>query len=253
MKAGFKRAGRALARLYPMGISLLWKAPLVLALAVVPELTQHVVEIQLGMFDSKAQASAVANDPTRWAFGYAKIAGVVLTFLAAARFWWARTHGGRWWDIRTVAWGRLVIGLLIFGGVPELASIFKARLDPVAFQIIIWSLTIVTLPMLFLLIAGVFGDRATPVAAIWRRSWPWLLLTALLVVLAFAPGQWLHGMNHKWASGAHPVIVWTLMIFDSLVVGLLAGLTGTAFYLGYAAFAGARDGRRRSSRSPLSV
>ena len=67
------------------------------------------------------------------------------------------------------------------------------------------------LPMLFLVLAGLFGDSATPVAAMWRRAWPWVVLTAALVVFAFAPAQWLHGMNHQWAIGAGPVMLWALM------------------------------------------
>jgi hypothetical protein len=43
--------------------------------------------------------------------------------------------------------------------------------------------------------------------------------------------------------GADPATVWALMIFDSLLVGLLAGLTGTALYLGYAAFARGEEGQ----------
>jgi hypothetical protein len=31
-------------------------------------------------------------------------------------------------------------------------------------------------------------------------------------------------------------VVWVIMILDSVLVGLLAGLTGTALYLGYAGF-----------------
>ena len=129
MTVALKRAGRALARLYPMGFSLLWKAPLVLALVVVPEFLQHIAEIQLGMFGTRAQAAAVADHPTRMAFGALKIAGLVLTFFAAARFWWVRAHGGRWWDVRAIAWGRFLLGLLLFMGVPVLPDLFKAQLD----------------------------------------------------------------------------------------------------------------------------
>ena len=243
MKAGLIRAWQALLRLYPMGISLLWKAPLVLALVMVPEFLQHVVEIQLGMFGSRDAARAAANDPTRWAFGYAKIAGLVLTFLAAARYWWARAQGGRWWDLRAVAWGRLLLGAVLFLGIPLLPDLFKAQLDPRLYQALLWGLTLGMLPALFLILAGLLGDRTTTIRAMWRRSWPWAFLTALLVVLAFAPAQWLHGMNHRMALGADPVVVWALMIFDLVLVGWLAGLTGTALYLGYAAF--------RDSASPI--
>lgn len=239
MKAGFQRAGLALGRLYPMGFSLLWKAPLVLALVVAPEFLQHVAEIRLGMFDSKAQAIAVANDPTRWAFGYAKIAGLVLTFLAAARFWSARERGVAWYSLSDIAWGRFALGLLLFGGIPAAPALVEAQIGKANADLAGMILTILLLPALFLMLAGLFGDRITPIRAMWLRSWPWAVLAVILLVLAFAPAQWLHGMNHKWAFGADPAIVWALMIFDSVLVGLLAGLTGTALYLGYEAF---RDG-----------
>ena len=233
---GLKRVGKALLRLYPMGFSLLWKAPLVLALVVVPEFIQHIIEIRIGMFDSREAFKALAADPSRMTFGYAKIAGLMLANLAAARFWWVRHAGGHWADVRTVAWVRLLVGGLLFIGVPMLPLLAEPYVSKTLFDISNWVLGIAMLPMLFLMLAGLFGDRATPVGAMWRRSWPWLALTVILVVLAFAPAQWLHGMNHRWALGTDPATVWALMIFDSLLVGLLAGLIGTALYLGYAAF-----------------
>ena len=236
MKAELKRAGLALARLYPMGFSLLWKAPLVLALVVIPEFVQHVVEIQLGMFGDKAQRIAAGASPTRMAFGYAKVAGLVLTFLAAARFWAARERGVPWYRLSDIAWGRFALGFLLFGLLPVLPVLFVAQIGKSNADIIGIVITIVLLPAMFLLLAGLFGDRTTSVRAMWLRSWPWAVLTALLLVLAFMPAQWLHGKNHEWAFGAQPAIVWALMIFDSILVGLLGGLTGTAFYLGYAAF-----------------
>ena len=237
MKAGLKRAGRALVQLYPMGFSLLWKAPVVLALVVLPEFLQHVVEIRIGMFDSRDAARVVANDQLRWAFGYAKIAGLFLTMLAAARFWATRERGFAWYGLADIDWRRFGLGFLLFMLLPTIPALFQAQIGKSTAQAIGIAITILLLPGLFLMLAGLFGDRATSIGDMWRRSWPWAILIALLVVLAFAPAQWLHGMNHRWAIGAHPAIVWALMMFDSLLVGLLAGLTGTALYLGYAAFA----------------
>jgi hypothetical protein len=237
MRDFFRSAGRAVASLYPRGASMLWLAPAVLALVVIPEFAQHVVEIRIGMFESAEAARSLQNEPTRWAFGYIKIAGLVLTFLAAARFWWTREHGGRWWDVRDLAWSRLALGALIVFGVGSLPELLRGTLDERTVTILgaVWML--LTLPGLFILLAGLFGDRATPIAAMWRRGWPWLLLTAVLLVLAFAPASWLHGMNHRWAMGAAPAVLLGLMIWDSLLVGLLAGLVGTALHLGYAGFA----------------
>ena len=243
MKAGLIRAWQALLRLYPMGISLLWKAPLVLALVMVPEFLQHVVEIQLGMFGSRDAARAIGNDPLRWAFGYAKVAGLVLAFLAAGRFWAARDRGAFWYRLSDIAWGRFALGFLLFGLLPAAPALVEAQIGKSSADIIGIGLTILLLPALFLMLAGLFGDRTTSVRAMWRRAWPWAILTALLVSLAFMPAQWLHGMNHRWAFGADPMVVWALMIFDSVLVGWLAGLTGTALYLGYAAF--------RDSASPI--
>lgn len=245
MTAGYKRAGQALALLYPMGVSLLWKAPLVLALIVLPEFLQHIAEIRLGMFDSRDEFVRLADDPTRMAFGYVKIAGLMLAFLASARFWWTQKHGGHWGNARRIGWGRLLLGLLLFMGVPALPELVKAQIEPWLYQFLVWGLSLLMLPMLFLMLAGLFGDRRTPVEAMWRRAWPWLILTVLLAVLAFAPAQWLHGLNHKWALGADPVVVWALMIVDSVLVGLLAGLTGTALYLGYDAFVAGEPRRSR--------
>ena len=229
---------RSIVDLYRRGISMLWIAPAVLALVVVPEFLQHVAEIQLGMFDDRESARAAAAHPLRWAFGYAKIAGVVLTVLAAARFWWTRDHEQRWWDLRTVAWGRFVLGLLVFGGLPFLAELLEPLIGTTAKDVATWLVTFAALPFALLMLAGLFGDRQPGLRQMWTRGWPALLILCVLLLLAFAPAQILHGYNHRWALGADPIIVWALMIFDSLVVGLLAGLTGTAFYLGYAAFRG---------------
>ena len=240
----WNRAGRAALELYPRGLKLFWLAPAVVALAVLPEFAQHVAEIRLGMFDSREAFRQLSADPTRMAFGYVKVAGLLLAMFAAARFWWAHEHGERWYDLRRIAWARLGIGFVLFMLVPALPGLFEARIGQPAAQGIGIALSLMLLPALYLMLAGLFGDRETPARAMWRRSWPWALLTALLAVAGFMPAQWLHQLNHTWALGAAPALVWALMIFDSLLVGLLAGLTGTAFYLGYAAFA-------RGERNPV--
>ncbi|HEV2043196.1 MAG TPA: hypothetical protein VGR05_00820, partial [Sphingomicrobium sp.] len=65
--AWFAQLLRSIIELYPRGIAMIWVAPLVLALVAVPEFLQHVAEIQLGMFDSRESARAVADHPQRWA------------------------------------------------------------------------------------------------------------------------------------------------------------------------------------------
>lgn len=217
-------------------VSLFWLGPAVVALVVVPEFVQHVAEIHLGMFDSAAAAKLAGNDPLRWAFGYAKIAGLVLTFIASARFWWCRAYGGRWYDIRRLAWVRLIVGFILFmaiGSVTELVEPLTGHKAPIALVVVA---TLLSLPYLFVMLAGLFGDRVTPMKALIAKSWPWLLLLALLAPLGFAPLSWLHGMNHRWALGAPDALVWALMVFDSIVVGLMASSVGAALFTAYDRF-----------------
>lgn len=217
-------------------VSLFWIGPAVVALVVVPEFAQHVAEIHLGMFDSAAAAKLAGNDPVRWAFGYAKIAGLVLTFIASARFWWCRAYGGRWYDIRRLAWVRLIVGFILFmaiGSATELVEPLTGHKAPIALVVVA---TLLSLPYLFVMLAGLFGDRVTPMKALIAKSWPWLLLLALLAPLGFAPLSWLHGMNHRWALGAPDALVWALMVFDSIVVGLMASSVGAALFTAYDRF-----------------
>lgn len=236
MRDFVRGARKALIDLYPKGVSLLWLAPLVMTLVILPELAQHVVEVRLGMFDSREAFIALQADPTRMAFGYVKIAGLVLTMLASARFWAARSAGRFWYDVRDIAWKRLALGLLVFGGIPAIPELALNQLGRPATDALGIGLSILLLPMLFVMLAGVFGDRDTPLRDIVVRGWPWLILTAILLVAGFVPASWLHSMNHQWALGAGPVLLWALMIFDSILVGLIGALVGTALWLGYDGF-----------------
>lgn len=221
---------------YRKGFALFMVGPLVVALIIIPEFAQHVVEIQIGMFDSREAATALSNDPTRWAFGYVKLVGLLLTFFAAARFWWTRENGGAWWDLRQIHWPNFLIGAALFIGVGMLAEPFKALLTDTPFMLLQIFVSLLSLPMLFYALSGLFGDGAVTIKQAMTRSWAYLPLLLVLLVAGFAPAQILHGMNHGWALGQHPAIVWTLMIFDSIVVGLLASLVGSGIYVAYAAF-----------------
>ena len=229
--------GRAFVDLLRHGFSLFWIAPLVVAIPVVPELVQHIAEIQLGMFDSKEAFAALAQDPTRWAFAYGKLAGLAIGFFAAARFLWCAAHSGRWYDMRQIAWGRFVGGFILFMLIGSLGQIVGTVAEIGVHPAIDWVLSVVSIPALFLALAGLFGERQTTVQAMMRYSWPFVILLVVLAAFGFAPLQVLHEWNHDWAFGAHPALVWALMIFDSLVVGAIATIVGAAMFIGYDRFA----------------
>lgn len=229
-----RAAGAAIRDQYRHGLTLFVVAPVAVALIVVPEFVQHVVEIDLGMFDSREAARALANDPTRWAFGYAKLTGLVLAFLACARAVWARLESGpRWYDLRGIAWGRLVVGLALFMAVGSIAAPFSGRVDPRLVLGLNVIGTIASLPFLFLALAGLFGDRTTPWRPLLTRCWPAVALLLLLLLSGFGALQAVHMADHLLAFGRPAPLVWALMVWDSLVVGALAATTGAAFALSY--------------------
>ncbi|MAQ65374.1 MAG: hypothetical protein CMN69_01555 [Sphingomonadaceae bacterium] len=214
------------------GLRIWLLAPIIPALIVLPEFAQHVAEIQIGMFDSRDAGRALANDPTRWAFGYAKLTGLLLAILATVRFWRAAKNGGHWWDLRPIAWRNLLIAVvwIALTGLPDL--LLESGIGEQITGLINIALGLATLPLLVLLVHGLSGNRDASLRSVFHHDW-----LAAVRVVAFTATVWiplpnLHGKNHDWASGAPDALVWILMIFDSIVVGFLATLAGTAIHHG---------------------
>ncbi|WP_120716367.1 hypothetical protein [Tsuneonella amylolytica] len=212
------------------GVRLWWLAPLIPLISAVPEFAQHVAEVNLGMFASKEAFRELANDPARWSYGYFKIAGLVLAMFAAARFW---AVGKRWWDPRTIAWRPFLIGLALNVLVTVALLPLEGTFDGVAFQIVTVVLTVATLPLFVLMFGGLFGDREATLARAYRSGWSRAIMIGILFFGVMLGLQPLHQFNHTLAIGESAVIVWGLMIWDSILVGTMAALAGTAFHHGY--------------------
>lgn len=214
-----------------------WLAPAIPLIAVIPEFVQHVVEIQIGMFDSKEAGKALANDPTRWSFGYAKLAGYLIAILGAARFWAARQQGLAWYSPWGIAWKVFGIAIVLNGLFMALTVVvadpLKGAVGETGANAISLAANLVTLPLLVLLVAGLVGDSKATLASVYRIGWGAALRIVLLSAVVLVPLMALHRLNHDLAFGAHPALVWALMVFDSLVIGLLATGWGTAIHHGY--------------------
>lgn len=219
---------------YRRGFELFSLAPLIVALAVIPEFIQHVAEIYLGMFDNIDRARALADDPTRWAFGYVKVAGVILTIFASARFWGVRSTGRTWWRFGDVALQRFVVAFALFMLVPFLSKPLYPHLSPATAAALDVFLAVASLPFLLPALGGLFGDREIDLREGHRR-WRAFPLLIILLVAGYGPAFLVHMGLHKLAMGAPLSVVWLLMAGDALVVGLLASLTGAALALGYRA------------------
>jgi hypothetical protein len=195
-------------------------------LVVVPEFIQHIAEINLGMFESRDAARAVANDPQRMIFGALKVAGLLAAIISAVVFWVRRDGVRPQWRGVAIALGwNLAVTALVLGLERVSPAQVWAVLNPV--------LMVATLPFLVLLVGALLGDAAMTLGAAYRRGWLILLRLVLLLPLVWLPLMWLHGRNHFWAMGQDSWIVWALMAFDSLVVGAMACWAGTALHHGY--------------------
>ena len=214
------------------GLRIWWLAPIIPLIVVLPEFVQHIAEIDLGMFESRTRAAAVADDPQRMIPGYAKLAGLLLSILATIRFWGAQRQGTRWYDLRHVAWKPLLIaiGLLMLSALPGLG--IRAQWGDEAGDIADLVISLLTLPLLVLVVLSLAGDRTASVGSVFRTGWLAALRMIVFGAILWLPLQALHQANHTWAIGADPVLVWALMVFDSLVVGLLATWAGTALHHG---------------------
>lgn len=232
------------------GFRIWWLAPMIPLLVVIPEAIQHVAEIRIGMFDSIEEAREVAEDPRRMVWGYLKIAGLVMAILAAARFWGAATRGERWWDLRRLAWRPLALGLAGWALAALPSLLLQSLIGEERSGWLDMLLTLATLPIFTLIAAGLAGDGTLTLKRAFTRGWLPALRMLLFLVLTWGPLALLHAYNHRWAMGAGEPLVWLLMAVDSLVVGLLATMAGTAIYHGYASLA--RDhGASPPGRGPV--
>lgn len=237
MRAVFGLIGRSLLDTYRCGFLLFGLAPLAAALVVLPEFAQHVVEIRNGMFDSRDAAHAFGNSQLRWSFGYVKLTGLALAYLACARVWWTREHGGRWWSPTGIVWKRLFGGFLLIALVSASTYPLRGHVPDIWLDSLDLALLLPVLSLLLYMLSGLFGDASIPLATILRRGWPWVALLTLLCIAAFVPPQILHGLLHKWAIGQSRAVIWALMTIDALLIGLLASLVGAALFVGYSAMA----------------
>ena len=224
--------GNRIKSIFRDGVRIWVLAPIVPALIVVPEFAQHVMEIQIGMFDSREAGQVLANDSTRWAFGYAKLAGLVLAILATVRFWGAAKNGGRWWSLGSIAWRNLLVALVLIALTNLPGILLEDLLGEAWTQGINVALSLATLPLLVLLVHGLSGDRDASLQSVFRHDWFAAVRVLVFTAMVWIPLQYLHGKNHEWAFGEPAALVWLLMTFDSIVVGLIATLAGTAIHHG---------------------
>ncbi|MDP1028104.1 hypothetical protein Q5H91_12850 [Sphingomonas sp. KR1UV-12] len=232
LRRAARRIGSDVAEVYRRGGKGVLAAPLIAAIAILPEAAQHVVEIKLGMFQSREVFRALSNDPSRWAFGYAKIAGFVIAMLAYARF---HALG----SVRAALMIRPLplLKTMALVGLTAAVSAGLARVGTMTGSAVLNGVTgavslVLQSGLMLLIVATLIEDRTLDWRAAFTTHLPSAALLTLYLLVAFAPAQLLHMANHWLALGRPAPIVWGLMTFDALSVGLLAALVGAAMMVG---------------------
>jgi hypothetical protein len=209
----------------------LWLLPLLFLISPVVEMAQHVVEIRTGMYDSLAAAKAVADDPLRMAFGFAKAIALTLP-----GFWFVRLMAfhdparaarleqpaiGLWLVLFTL--GVAEQAYLLFGppigqvlGLSGRAAIY---VGPILSGI--WA--VVGIYLTAWAIAWPLGNRAIgPIrsfsimtGSFWRTLGYLVACILPLMVLHYALGYLAIALTPTWLD-------WPVLVIDALVVGLLA-------------------------------
>lgn len=240
--------GSQLRDTYRLGVSIAWLCPPIFALIVLTELAQHAYEIELGLHAADPAMPAGAELDIFWRFAYVKIAGLMLGMLLTVRFWMRDASLRRTLRTGPGEWARLGLVMLVYGlfaaftelGRPALrwlgvAETAAARAD-MAVDLLLLVPQILLLPWF---LAAVGGDAGMTVARSARASLRGLVTLLVLLPAAFGPAAALHWGLHAAATGASPVPLWSLMVVDSLVVGLIGTLLGSALYIFHRDSAGA--------------
>lgn len=231
MKDILSRFGNGLKVTFLGGLSLFWLAPVIPLISIIPEFAQHVAEIQLGMFDSKEAFNAEAMSNERWFFAYFKIAGLLIALLAASRFIGGASRN--WWNLRTIAWKQFLIALALNIGVTVIGAFIENATAGDTPSPVSLAFQIATLPLLIYLLGPLFGDRTMTLKRAYTSGWIAAIMAAIFSLLAWWPGQQVHEYNHTLAMGQNDLVVWSLMIWDSLLVGLMACWMGAGLAAGY--------------------
>ena len=208
-----------------------WLLPLLFLISPAVEMAQHVVELRAGMYDSVAAAKAVAEDPLRMTFGFAKIIA-----LGLPGYWFVRLMAfgdparaarleqpaiGLWlvlFALSTVEQGYALFGPPV-GRSLGLSGQAAIYVGPILSAL--W--TIVSIYLFAWVIAWTLGNRAIgPIrsfsimtGSFWRTMGYLVACVLPLMALHYALSYLAIALTPAWLD-------WPVLLIDALVVGLLA-------------------------------
>lgn len=204
--------------------------PVIIAIPIVVEFVQHVVEMQIGMYDGPAGAETADGNALRLQVGFAKTLAVsiigysVIRFLAGGRDK-AAAYRLEWPAVKLFALVFALQALFAF-----LALFVFTGMTPVSIGFTVFGLLFAPLVARFIA-AAPLGVLITPWASIkqlWRQL-PWLFAFNLVAVLPLMVVHNGLGIGAVFAPG--DPFKWVLLVADSVLVGWLAALMGAITWI----------------------
>ncbi|MEO0441535.1 MAG: hypothetical protein AAF067_11770 [Pseudomonadota bacterium] len=208
--------------------------PLLFLVPVVAELAQHAAEVRIGMFRKGVDSAGLADHPLRMQFGLIKVVAMFLPVYWVTRYFGFGPESGEVAAIDPVAIRLLIPVFLLTTGLTCIQLLLTPRLDGKIGKLAGLALFFVTfVGGIYIIpwqVAAALGDESIGFLRsfeILHGSFWWSLL---LFLAAFVPVTIPHYMLHSLAIGKSRIVMWAILIFDSLLVGYLAVLLAGAGY-----------------------
>lgn len=217
-----------------------WLLPLLFLIPCIVEMAQHVVELRAGMYDSVAGAKAAADDPMRLTYGFAKVIALTLP-----GYWFVRLMAfadparaarlelpavGLWLVVFAV--GLVQQAYALFGAPVGQVLGLSGQAATLAGPVLSGIWAIVGIYLTAWVVAWPLGNRAIgPIrsaqimaGSFWRTIG--YMLAGILPLMALH-----YGLSYLAIALTPAWLDWPVLIFDALVVGLLACAMAGSVYV----------------------
>lgn len=203
--------------------------PLLALVPVVFELFQHVVEVQIGMYNSIEAAKAVEHHLARMAMGLVKVVAITIPVYWTARF--LATSDRRFashFDLQAMRLFGLV--LLFQTAMAALQMFVLPQTGTVVLVGMVLGFPIAALLAGWYVAAPLGNPRIGPVRST-RMMAPVLVSTILISFLAMLPLMIVHYGLAALALLGPKALLWPTLIVDSLLVGWLSSILAATVYV----------------------
>ncbi|HAD18729.1 MAG TPA: hypothetical protein DCF81_17935 [Erythrobacter sp.] len=205
--------------------------PWLFAAIVLWEFAQHVVEVRIGMFESRDMARLRNDNGLRMAFGWIKMTSIYVGAFFVIRHFASQREGRVLAPLGTAALRFLpyvLYALVVF------AAMFYARalvpevhVTALRSALGLGQLLIEPLLMTWVVAAATDGRVANPLVSARRLGWLYGLALPLYI-LTRLPFSLLHQQLNRLSIGEAGIQLWGLLALDSLVVGLIVAISPSA-------------------------